>query len=189
MPGIRPRGKSTNSSMCRCHENQQALISNHRSMCRCPKNEDGSAFQHLTDVKDKTNAFFFFCRGGICIQESHEQRPNRCTLQDSKLIISRSEHLGRKPFNLKYQVFQICRGRKVVSHPTLSKLIAMSKYTKPSAEPKHQQAKSKKDTLKAQAQSENITQKVNEVFGTVSTNSVLAVFEKMDSKGTLISRG
>lgn len=75
-----------------------------------------------------------------------------------------------------------------MSHPTLSKLIAM-KYTKPSAEPKHQQAKSKKDTLKAQAQSENITQKVNEVFGTVSTNSVLAVFEKMDSKGTLISRG
>lgn len=49
-------------------------------------------------------------------------------------------------------------------------------------ESKIQEAKSKKDTLKARAQSAKTAQKVNEVLGTVSTSSALAVFEKMEEK-------
>lgn len=49
-------------------------------------------------------------------------------------------------------------------------------------ESKIQEAKSKKDTLKARAQSAKTAQKVNEVLGTVSTSSALAVFDKMEEK-------
>uniref|UniRef100_A0A0D6R1I9 PspA/IM30 family protein n=1 Tax=Araucaria cunninghamii TaxID=56994 RepID=A0A0D6R1I9_ARACU len=49
-------------------------------------------------------------------------------------------------------------------------------------ESKIQEAKSKKDTLKARAQSAKTAQKVNEMLGTVNTSSALAVFEKMEQK-------
>eukprot|EP00252_Welwitschia_mirabilis_P016911 TRINITY_DN37661_c0_g1_i1.p1 TRINITY_DN37661_c0_g1~~TRINITY_DN37661_c0_g1_i1.p1 ORF type:complete len:347 (-),score=72.62 TRINITY_DN37661_c0_g1_i1:502-1542(-) len=49
-------------------------------------------------------------------------------------------------------------------------------------ESKIQEAKSKKDTLKARAQSAKTAQKVNEMLGTVNTSSALAVFEKMEEK-------
>lgn len=49
-------------------------------------------------------------------------------------------------------------------------------------ESKIQEAKSKKDTLKARAQSAKTAQKVSEMLGTVNTSSALAVFEKMEEK-------
>ncbi|KAH9308809.1 hypothetical protein KI387_036720, partial [Taxus chinensis] len=49
-------------------------------------------------------------------------------------------------------------------------------------ESKIQEAKSKKDTLKARAQSAKTAQKVNEMLGNVNTSSALAVFEKMEEK-------
>ncbi|KAJ8421885.1 hypothetical protein Cgig2_009604 [Carnegiea gigantea] len=50
-------------------------------------------------------------------------------------------------------------------------------------ESKIQEAKSKKDTLKARAQSARTATKVNEMVGKVSTSSALAAFEKMEEKG------
>ncbi|KAI5055589.1 hypothetical protein GOP47_0029110 [Adiantum capillus-veneris] len=49
-------------------------------------------------------------------------------------------------------------------------------------ESKIQEAKSKKDTLKARAQSAKTSQKVNEMLGTIKTSSALAAFEKMEEK-------
>ncbi|XVE84444.1 hypothetical protein DITRI_Ditri17bG0014700 [Diplodiscus trichospermus] len=49
-------------------------------------------------------------------------------------------------------------------------------------ESKIQEAKSKKDTLKARAQSARTTTKVNEMVGNVDTGSALAAFEKMEEK-------
>ncbi|KAL2652083.1 hypothetical protein R1flu_020211 [Riccia fluitans] len=49
-------------------------------------------------------------------------------------------------------------------------------------ESKIQEAKSKKDTLKARAQSAKTAQKVNEMLGSVNTSSALAAFEKMEEK-------
>ncbi|MBA0570407.1 hypothetical protein Golob_004070, partial [Gossypium lobatum] len=50
-------------------------------------------------------------------------------------------------------------------------------------ESKIQEAKSKKDTLKARAQSAKTATKVNEMVGNVNTGSALAAFEKMEEKG------
>lgn len=49
-------------------------------------------------------------------------------------------------------------------------------------ESKIQEAKSKKDTLKARAQSAKTATKVNEMVGNVNTGSALAAFEKMEEK-------
>ncbi|MCO5587904.1 hypothetical protein L7F22_041856 [Adiantum nelumboides] len=49
-------------------------------------------------------------------------------------------------------------------------------------ESKIQEAKSKKDTLKARAQSARTSQKVNEMLGNIKTSSALAAFEKMEEK-------
>ncbi|KAK8999465.1 hypothetical protein V6N11_070629 [Hibiscus sabdariffa] len=49
-------------------------------------------------------------------------------------------------------------------------------------ESKIQEAKSKKDTLKARAQSARTATKVNEMVGDVNTGSALAAFEKMEEK-------
>ncbi|KAE8692381.1 Membrane-associated 30 kDa protein [Hibiscus syriacus] len=55
-------------------------------------------------------------------------------------------------------------------------------------ESKIQEAKSKKDTLKARAQSARTATKVNEMVGNVNTSSALSAFEKMEEKGELILR-
>ncbi|KAJ9701649.1 hypothetical protein PVL29_006844 [Vitis rotundifolia] len=49
-------------------------------------------------------------------------------------------------------------------------------------ESKIQEAKSKKDTLKARAQSAKTASKVNEMLGNVDTSNALAAFEKMEEK-------
>lgn len=49
-------------------------------------------------------------------------------------------------------------------------------------ESKIQEAKSKKDTLKARAQSAKTAQKVNEMLGNINTSSALGAFEKMEEK-------
>ncbi|GER51336.1 ATP binding protein [Striga asiatica] len=49
-------------------------------------------------------------------------------------------------------------------------------------ESKIQEAKSKKDTLKARAQSAKTATKVNEMLGNVNTSSSLSAFEKMEEK-------
>ncbi|KAI3686890.1 hypothetical protein L1987_80579 [Smallanthus sonchifolius] len=49
-------------------------------------------------------------------------------------------------------------------------------------ENKIQEAKSKKDTLKARAQSANTATKVSEMLGNVNTSSALSAFEKMEEK-------
>ncbi|MQL80530.1 hypothetical protein Taro_012965, partial [Colocasia esculenta] len=49
-------------------------------------------------------------------------------------------------------------------------------------ESKMQEAKSKKDTLKARAQSARTATKVNEMLGNVNTSSALSAFEKMEEK-------
>ncbi|KAG9447020.1 hypothetical protein H6P81_013148 [Aristolochia fimbriata] len=49
-------------------------------------------------------------------------------------------------------------------------------------ESKIQEAKSKKDTLKARAQSAKTATKVNEMLGNVNTSSALSAFEKMEEK-------
>ncbi|KAL3693794.1 hypothetical protein R1sor_007445 [Riccia sorocarpa] len=49
-------------------------------------------------------------------------------------------------------------------------------------ESKIQEAKSKKDTLKARAQSAKTAQKVNEMLGSINTSSALAAFDKMEEK-------
>jgi phage shock protein A len=49
-------------------------------------------------------------------------------------------------------------------------------------ESKIQEAKSKKDTLKARAQSAKTSTKVSEMLGNVNTSSSLAAFEKMEEK-------
>eukprot|EP01018_Ginkgo_biloba_P014503 Gb_32562 [translate_table: standard] len=49
-------------------------------------------------------------------------------------------------------------------------------------ESKMQEAKSKKDTLKARAQSAKTAQKVNEMLGNVNTSSALSAFERMEEK-------
>eukprot|EP00250_Pteridium_aquilinum_P028395 c37083_g1_i1 orf=239-1300(-) len=49
-------------------------------------------------------------------------------------------------------------------------------------ESKIQEAKSKKDTLKARAQSAKTAQKVNEMLGNINTSSALSAFEKMEEK-------
>uniref|UniRef100_A0A5B7CDT9 Membrane-associated 30 kDa protein n=1 Tax=Davidia involucrata TaxID=16924 RepID=A0A5B7CDT9_DAVIN len=49
-------------------------------------------------------------------------------------------------------------------------------------ESKIQEAKSKKDTLKARAQSAKTASKVNEMLGNVNTSSALSAFEKMEEK-------
>nr|CAD1838971.1 unnamed protein product [Ananas comosus var. bracteatus] len=49
-------------------------------------------------------------------------------------------------------------------------------------ESKIQEAKSKKDTLKARAQSAKTATKVSEMLGNVNTSSALAAFEKMEEK-------
>ncbi|XP_022893083.1 membrane-associated 30 kDa protein, chloroplastic-like isoform X2 [Olea europaea var. sylvestris] len=49
-------------------------------------------------------------------------------------------------------------------------------------ESKIQEAKSKKDTLKARAQSAKTTTKVSEMLGNVNTSSALSAFEKMEEK-------
>lgn len=49
-------------------------------------------------------------------------------------------------------------------------------------ESKIQEAKSKKDTLKARAQSAKTATKVNEMLGNINTSSALAAFEKMEEK-------
>uniref|UniRef100_A0A0C9QWV8 TSA: Wollemia nobilis Ref_Wollemi_Transcript_2525_1344 transcribed RNA sequence n=1 Tax=Wollemia nobilis TaxID=56998 RepID=A0A0C9QWV8_9CONI len=49
-------------------------------------------------------------------------------------------------------------------------------------ERKIQEAKSKKDTLKARAQSAKTSQKVNEMLGNINTSSALSAFEKMEEK-------
>ncbi|KAJ7561901.1 hypothetical protein O6H91_03G046700 [Diphasiastrum complanatum] len=53
-------------------------------------------------------------------------------------------------------------------------------------ESKIQEAKSKKDTLKARAQSAKTAQKVNEMLGNINTSSALAAFEKMEEKVTAL---
>ncbi|EPS73357.1 hypothetical protein M569_01399, partial [Genlisea aurea] len=50
-------------------------------------------------------------------------------------------------------------------------------------ESKIQEAKSKKDTLKARAQSAKTANKVSEMLGNVNTSSALSAFEKMEEKG------
>ncbi|GLT91590.1 hypothetical protein SLE2022_094700 [Rubroshorea leprosula] len=49
-------------------------------------------------------------------------------------------------------------------------------------ESKIQEAKSKKDTLKARAQSARTATKVNEMVGSINTSSALSAFEKMEEK-------
>ncbi|CAN6448792.1 unnamed protein product [Victoria cruziana] len=49
-------------------------------------------------------------------------------------------------------------------------------------ESKIQEAKSKKDTLKARAQSAKTATKVNEMLGNINTSSALSAFEKMEEK-------
>lgn len=49
-------------------------------------------------------------------------------------------------------------------------------------ESKIQEAKSKKDTLKARAQSAKTASKVNEMLGTVNTSGALSAFERMEEK-------
>ncbi|XP_031394391.1 membrane-associated 30 kDa protein, chloroplastic-like isoform X1 [Punica granatum] len=49
-------------------------------------------------------------------------------------------------------------------------------------ESKIQEAKSKKDTLKARAQSAKTASKVNEMVGNVNTSNALSAFEKMEEK-------
>lgn len=49
-------------------------------------------------------------------------------------------------------------------------------------ESKIQEARSKKDTLKARAQSAKTATKVNEMLGNVNTSSALSAFEKMEEK-------
>ncbi|KAK3024804.1 hypothetical protein RJ639_044114 [Escallonia herrerae] len=52
-------------------------------------------------------------------------------------------------------------------------------------ESKIQEAKSKKDTLKARAQSAKTATKVSEMLGNVNTSSALSAFEKMEEKDAL----
>ncbi|PPD91285.1 hypothetical protein GOBAR_DD11775 [Gossypium barbadense] len=52
-------------------------------------------------------------------------------------------------------------------------------------ESKIQEAKSKKDTLKARAQTARTATKVNEMVGNVNTSNALSAFEKMEEKGEL----
>nr|GMD50252.1 membrane-associated protein VIPP1, chloroplastic [Ipomoea batatas] len=52
-------------------------------------------------------------------------------------------------------------------------------------ESKIQEAKSKKDTLKARAQSAKTATKVSEMLGNVNTSSALSAFERMEEKGSL----
>jgi phage shock protein A len=49
-------------------------------------------------------------------------------------------------------------------------------------ESKISEAKSKKDTLKARAQSAKTSQKVQEMLGNINTSSAMAAFEKMEEK-------
>ncbi|XP_073391370.1 membrane-associated protein VIPP1, chloroplastic isoform X2 [Physcomitrium patens] len=49
-------------------------------------------------------------------------------------------------------------------------------------ESKIQEARSKKDTLKARAQSAKTSQKVNEMLGNINTSSALSAFERMEEK-------
>eukprot|EP00250_Pteridium_aquilinum_P005160 c15298_g1_i1 orf=265-1371(-) len=53
-------------------------------------------------------------------------------------------------------------------------------------ESKIQEAKSKKDTLKARAQSAKTASKVNEMLGTVNTSGALSAFERMEEKVTAL---
>ncbi|XP_024367365.1 membrane-associated protein VIPP1, chloroplastic [Physcomitrium patens] len=53
-------------------------------------------------------------------------------------------------------------------------------------ESKISEAKSKKDTLKARAQSAKTSQKVNEMLGNINTSGALAAFEKMEEKVTAL---
>ncbi|KAL7230421.1 hypothetical protein ACSBR2_008829 [Camellia fascicularis] len=53
-------------------------------------------------------------------------------------------------------------------------------------ESKMQEAKSKKDTLKARAQSAKTATKVSEMLGNVNTSSALSAFEKMEEKAYLV---
>nr|KAJ0204082.1 hypothetical protein LSAT_V11C500273560 [Lactuca sativa] len=52
-------------------------------------------------------------------------------------------------------------------------------------ESKIQEAKSKKDTLKALAQSAKTATKVSEMLGNVNTSSALSTFEKMEEKSSI----
>eukprot|EP00475_Leptophrys_vorax_P031149 TRINITY_DN47107_c0_g1_i1.p1 TRINITY_DN47107_c0_g1~~TRINITY_DN47107_c0_g1_i1.p1 ORF type:complete len:354 (+),score=56.71 TRINITY_DN47107_c0_g1_i1:87-1064(+) len=61
---------------------------------------------------------------------------------------------------------------------TAEKLISNTRLL----ESKISEAKAKKDTLKARAQSAKTQQKVNELVGGISTSSSLAAFEKMEEK-------
>ncbi|KAH7315549.1 hypothetical protein KP509_21G054600 [Ceratopteris richardii] len=60
----------------------------------------------------------------------------------------------------------------------VEKLISNTKLL----ESKIQEAKSKKDTLKARAQSAKTAQRVNEMLGNINTSSALGAFEKMEEK-------
>lgn len=53
-------------------------------------------------------------------------------------------------------------------------------------ESKIQEARSKKDTLKARAQSAKTASKVNEMLGTVNTSGALSAFERMEEKVTAL---
>ncbi|GJP47471.1 hypothetical protein CLOM_g6656 [Closterium sp. NIES-68] len=61
---------------------------------------------------------------------------------------------------------------------TVDKLIGNTRIL----EGKIQEARAKKDTLKARAQSAKTQQKVNDMLGGISTNSSMAAFEKMEEK-------
>ena len=70
------------------------------------------------------------------------------------------------------------KGQLALQKESVEKLLANGKIL----ETKLAEAKSKKDTLKARAQSAKTQKKVNEISGAIDVDSSLAAFEKMEEK-------
>ncbi|KAH7297536.1 hypothetical protein KP509_25G000800 [Ceratopteris richardii] len=103
----------------------------------------------------------------------------RLALQKGEEDLAREALKRRKDYedNAKALKAQLDQQRTVVD-----KLISSTRLL----ESKIQEAKSKKDTLKARAQSAKTASKVNEMLGTVNTSSALSAFERMEEKVTAL---
>ncbi|GBG45997.1 hypothetical protein CBR_g79424, partial [Chara braunii] len=102
-------------------------------------------------------------------------RRARLALEKGDEMLAKEALKRRKDYDdsakaLKAQLDQ----RKVV----VDKLISNTRLL----ETKIQEAKSRKDTLKARAQSAKTSQKVQQMVGSIDTSSALAAFEKMEEK-------
>lgn len=103
----------------------------------------------------------------------------KLALQKGEENLAREALKRRKDFedNAKALKSQLDQQKTVVE-----KLISSTRLL----ESKIQEAKSKKDTLKARAQSAKTAQKVNEMLGTVNTSGALSAFERMEEKVTAL---